>query len=156
MKSTRRIAVAIGLMTFSLIAFATDDALEFKPVEAEANTAADAQRFEAEQSEAQRSETQLTVPLSFDAELEQLRKDIAKTKELREKAAHEAGQPMSSDALAAQEQRRVLLELLTKLATKNVSSKNTWEPPPLPVAPPPTPKLNDGNSGTNNSGTNNG
>ncbi len=139
MKSTRWIAVALFLIASPLLAMSEDDTSTLKPSESEMELSVLA--------EAQRSDAQLTVPLSFDAELEQLRKDIATTKELREKVATEAGQPLASDAAAAQEQRRVLLELLTKLATKNVPPKNTWEPPALEVASPSTPKVSETNIG---------
>ncbi len=79
---------------------------------------------------------------SFDSELEQLRQDIAATKLLREQVASEVNQPLASDVALAQEQRRELLELLTKLATKNLSAKPTSEPPqPQKLAPPPGPRI---------------
>jgi tetratricopeptide (TPR) repeat protein len=80
--------------------------------------------------------------VSFDSELERLRRDIAAIKALREQVAAEASQPLTSDAAAAQELRRELLELLTKLATKNVSPKPVPETPkPQKTAPPSAPKI---------------
>jgi tetratricopeptide (TPR) repeat protein len=79
---------------------------------------------------------------SFDSELERLRQEIAAIKLLREQVASEANQPLTSDVAAAQEQRRELLELLTKLATKNVSAKPASEPPkPRKVSPAPEPRV---------------
>jgi tetratricopeptide (TPR) repeat protein len=65
--------------------------------------------------------------LSFEEELEGLRRDIAATKTLREQAAVEAGQAIESETLATQ-QRNELLELLTKLATQKPSP----QPAPTP------------------------
>lgn len=135
MKSTRWIAVALCLIASPAVVLSEDDAPAFEQPES----------LQATSQDAQQNETPLTLPLSFDAELEQLRQDIATTKQLREKSASEAGQPYESDAAAAQEQRRILLELLTKLAAKKVEAKSTWEPPPPPrvIPPPPAPKIDD-------------
>ncbi len=81
------------------------------------------------------------VPLNrleaFEAELEQLGKEIAAIKVIREQVAAESKQSLSPDSAEAQEQRRELLDLLTKLATKKI--------PPKPAADPiktvPTPTL---------------
>ncbi len=79
---------------------------------------------------------------SFDSELERLRQDIAAIKLLREQVAAEANQPLTRDVAVAEEPRRELLDLLTKLATKNVSAKPTPEPPqPQKEAPAPGPRI---------------
>lgn len=79
---------------------------------------------------------------SFESELERLSQDIAAIKSLREQVASEASQPLTSDVAVAEEQRRELLELLTKLATKNVSVKPTPEPPkPQQVTPALGPRI---------------
>lgn len=71
--------------------------------------------------------------LDFDAELERFRKEVANTKALREQATAEtANQPADNGPVVAL-QRRELMELLTKLATKNLAAKP--EPPPV-VSPP--------------------
>ena len=75
----------------------------------------------------------------FDLELEGLRQDIATLKSLRDQVAAESNQPLSSDAATAQEQRRELLDLLTKMATKGVSPRVVPEPP-LPLTPVPAPE----------------
>lgn len=123
MKSTRWIAVALCLVTSPAFVFSEDDASVGEQPDPPSVVLQDAQQ----------SEAPLSQSLSFDAELEQLRKDIASTKELREKSAAEAGLPYEGDADAAQEQRRILLELLTKLAAKKVEPKANWEPPPPPA-----------------------
>lgn len=87
---------------------------------------------------------------SFDSELEQLRQDIAAIKLLSEQVASEANQPLTSDVAVAEEQRRELLELLTKLVTKNVSAKPTSEPPkPQKRAPAPGPRIGTAKAATN-------
>ncbi|TXT36948.1 MAG: hypothetical protein FD138_824 [Planctomycetota bacterium] len=80
--------------------------------------------------------------VSFDSELERLRQDIAAIKSLREQVASEANQPLNSDVAVAEEQRRELLDLLTKLATTKVLAKPTPEPPqPQKAAPAPGPRI---------------
>lgn len=74
---------------------------------------------------------------SFDAELEQLGHDLTAIKALREQVAADAKQPISRDAAAVQEQRRELLDLLTKLATKKVPPKPNPEPEPTVSKPTP-------------------
>ena len=85
---------------------------------------------------------QFNGAVSFDLEMERLRQDIAATRSLREQIADEVDQPLSTDAVASEQSRRELLELLTKLATRNVSSKT--EPIPVkPQAATPVPPLRD-------------
>lgn len=123
MKPTRWIAVALCLIAAPILALSEEDASPFPPLNSEEAVPIDLPRPEVGSPSS--SDVQLTAPFSFDAELQQLRKDIAVTKELREKAAAEASQPFANDAAVAQEQRRILLELLTKLATKSVPSRPT-------------------------------
>ena len=123
MKSTRWIAVALCLIAAPILARSEEDGSQFAPLSSEEAVETDLPR--PDDGLPSSSSTQLTVPFSFDAELQQLRKDITTTKELREKAAVEASQPFANDAAVAQEQRRILLELLTKLATKSVPPRPT-------------------------------
>lgn len=86
---------------------------------------------------------------SFDVELEQLRQEIAAIKTSREQVATEAQQPISHDAAEAHEQRRELLDLLTKLATKNLTPKPAAEP--VKMVPKSAPKTNSSKSDSSSS-----
>ena len=142
MKSTRWIAVASWLMAWPIFAQTAKDVpkesgshqperarVRFEP----SPTGASAQRLIA------LGESGLQ-PEPFDLELEGLRQDIATIKSLRDQVAAESNQPLPSDAATAQEQRRELLDLLTKLATKSASPRVVPEPPltPLPAPERPT------------------
>lgn len=77
---------------------------------------------------------------SFESELSRLRQGIATMRQLREQVAEEAGQPLATDAAATQKQRRELLELLTKLASKSLSHSSAPAPEPAkPQKPAPEP-----------------
>lgn len=81
--------------------------------------------------------------LSFNAELEQLRQEIAALKALREQVTSENNPPVDSGSSLANEQRRHLLELLTKLATKNLQPKDApiiTEPDTAVPSPTPSPR----------------
>ena len=130
MKSTRRIVVAGWLIALPVLALAFESPADpvFSDDTASTNAA-----------------PRLNGSGAFEAELERLREDIAATRSLREKIAAEVSQPLSSDVAVNQEYRRELLEMLTKLATRNVTPKSAPEPakplqtplePPAPPAPP--------------------
>lgn len=124
MKSTRWIAVAGWLIGSPVLG--QFEALPAVPEPSDASVSGDAVKTEAPAA-------------SFETELEQLRHDLAAIKTLREQAATEVGQPISTDSQATQRERRELMDLLTKLATKRVTPKLVpVAPEPLapPVAPP--------------------
>lgn len=129
MKSTRWIVVA-GWLTATPV-FAQTLESPTAPVTSEESVATDAA-------------PRLSGTVSFDSELERLRQEIAATKALREQVAAEVDQPLATDAAAAQVHRRELLELMTKLATRNVPSRPApaAEPTkPLPTNPVPASRI---------------
>ena len=72
---------------------------------------------------------------SFEAELQQLRQEIAASKLLREEFEKRNTED-SNNNLTTSEQRRQLTELLSKLAVRGLAKKT----PPVPVPDPPTPE----------------
>ncbi len=74
---------------------------------------------------------------SFEAELDKLRQEIATTKTLREQVSEATSAPLATNEQVAANQRRELMEMLTKLATKNLVAK----PAPPVAAPAPQPVI---------------
>ena len=74
---------------------------------------------------------------SFEAELQQLRQEIAASKSLREEFEKRNPEDFNNNLTTA-EQRRQLTELLSKLAVKGLAKKTPPAPVPDPLTPEPT------------------
>lgn len=124
MKSTGWIAVAGCLIALSAVAQDYQLPKEVSPFE---------------KPTASNLVAQQTSSDAFEVELDRLRQEVAGINALRDQVAAEAKQPIPNDVAQAQEQRRELFDLLTKLATKNLPPKTPAEP--VTIAPKPVPPV---------------